>query len=263
MKSDLPLCSFDMTTRTALLQAAQRSLKRARLGRTREVEVLASASREYDEAVQAAPRRVVVDGFLSRTEVNLLRGAAARALAAMFGAEPTGDAATDASLPLLAPGLAAPELLGDRAASLAHDIADRAASTARGHGFGSELGIAGSLLSRLRAPRCGAVEFNPTGSELGVHGYWAPHVDKANVESYDVSAVMYLASAGEHFEGGEFAFIDETADRLVEARAGRLLLFDSEDDQRGALHNLHQVRPVVGEGQRLALSVWFTRGEGG
>ena len=80
---------------------------------------------------------------------------------------------------------------------------------------------------------------------------------------FSANAVMYLASAGEHFEGGEFAFIDETADRLVEARAGRLLLFDSEDDQRGALHNLHQVRPVVVEGQRLALSVWFTRGEGG
>ena len=72
---------------------------------------------------------------------------------------------------------------------------------------------------------------------------------------------LHLASAGEHFEGGEFVFIDETTDRLVEARAGRLLLFDSMDDRHGGLHNLHQVRPVVGEGQRLALSVWFTRGK--
>ena len=32
--------------------------------------------------------------------------------------------------------------------------------------------------------------------------YWEPHVDQLNVAAYDVSAVLYLATQGSHFEGG-------------------------------------------------------------
>ena len=41
-------------------------------------------------------------------------------------------------------------------------------------------------------------------------GPFAPHCDRANRDSYDVSALLYLSTAGEHFSGGgEFAFNDD------------------------------------------------------
>ena len=64
-----------------------------------------------------------------------------------------------------------------------------------------------------------------------------PHCDRANRDSYDVSALLYLSTAGEHFSGGgEFAFNDDDRDRLVEPREGRVLVFSS------GFENLHQVR---------------------
>lgn len=135
----------------------------------------------------------------------------------------------------------------------------RAAPTARGcsspltPGGELQLEVAGALLARLRKPPPGAVEANPLGAEGGLHGYWAPHVDKANIETYDISAVLYLTTGGGvDFDGGELAFNDaDGIDYLVQPRFGRLCLFGS-----GA-ENLHQVFPVLG-GERLALSVWFT-----
>ena len=45
------------------------------------------------------------------------------------------------------------------------------------------------------------------------HGYWSPHVDKANVPEYDVSAVLYLSDGdGADFDGGELRFLDEDED---------------------------------------------------
>lgn len=80
-------------------------------------------------------------------------------------------------------------------------------------------------------------------------------MDKANLPAYDVSALLYLSTQGECFEGGYFAFNDADADRLVKPIAGRLLTFSS------GFSNLHQVRPVL-TGDRVVLSVWFSL-EGG
>ena len=83
------------------------------------------------------------------------------------------------------------------------------------------------------------------------HGTYAPHVDQANMPEYDVSALLYLSTAGVDFEGGLFAFNDADHDRVLVPRAGRLLAFHS------GFENLHQVRPVL-SGERLVLSIWFS-----
>lgn len=70
------------------------------------------------------------------------------------------------------------------------------------------------------------------------HIYWNAHVDKANIATYDYSALLYLNNFGTDFEGGEFEFIDNDANRIVEPRAGRLILFTSGPE------NLHRVRRV-------------------
>ena len=85
-----------------------------------------------------------------------------------------------------------------------------------------------------------------------VTGTYAPHVDRANQSSYDISSLLYLTTARTDFDGGLFAFNDPDADRLVEPAAGRLLAFCS------GFTNLHQVRPVTA-GDRLVLSTWFRR----
>ena len=92
------------------------------------------------------------------------------------------------------------------------------------------------------------------GSELRPSsGPFAPHCDRANRDSYDVSALLYLSTAGEHFSGGgEFAFNDDDRDRLVEPREGRVLCFSS------GFENLHQVRPMA-DGERFTVSAWYTR----
>ena len=82
------------------------------------------------------------------------------------------------------------------------------------------------------------------------HGTYAPHVDKANQPEYDVSALLYLTTAGQDFSGGLFAFNDIDCDRLIRPAAGRLLAFPS------GFNNLHQVRPVR-RGERFVLSMWF------
>jgi len=82
--------------------------------------------------------------------------------------------------------------------------------------------------------------------------YSNAHVDKANIASYDYSALLYLSTGGgADFEGGELAFLDADAERLVTPRAGRLVAFSS------GLENLHRVREVT-RGERFVLAMWFT-----
>eukprot|EP00747_Dinoflagellata_sp_TGD_P183651 gnl/TRDRNA2_/TRDRNA2_38675_c0_seq1.p1 gnl/TRDRNA2_/TRDRNA2_38675_c0~~gnl/TRDRNA2_/TRDRNA2_38675_c0_seq1.p1 ORF type:complete len:273 (-),score=36.35 gnl/TRDRNA2_/TRDRNA2_38675_c0_seq1:172-945(-) len=244
------------------LAAAQRSLVLERFAQLRSRSLLASAAETIEGVVQDTPRRAVLDGVTSPAESALLRGVAPRALAAMghMRSDP------DASLAPLGSMAMSDELLGTEAGTLVQRLVARMGRLASAHGFDQsgpaasssgdphhKLEPANALLARLREPPAGMTAANPLGAAEGHYGYWAPHVDKANVSTYDVSAVLYLATAGEHFDGGEFVFNDSDAvDRTVEPRIGRLLLFNS------GLENLHQVCPVVGDGDRLALSVWFT-----
>lgn len=82
--------------------------------------------------------------------------------------------------------------------------------------------------------------------------YACLHVDKANIGSYDYSALLYLSEYGVDFQGGKFAFCHDDVVKLVEPRMGRLVAFTSGPE------NLHQVRPVT-RGARYVLAMWFTK----
>mmetsp|Transcript_65654 Transcript_65654/g.155102 ORF Transcript_65654/g.155102 Transcript_65654/m.155102 type:complete len:138 (-) Transcript_65654:17-430(-) len=86
------------------------------------------------------------------------------------------------------------------------------------------------------------------------HVYWNAHVDKANIPTYDYSALVYLNTKDVDYEGGAFVFIDDDADRIIDPVQGRLVTFTSGPE------NLHQVREVT-KGTRLVLAMWFTCSE--
>ena len=63
------------------------------------------------------------------------------------------------------------------------------------------------MLTRLKPISAGA-------QRRGVETqYCVPHIDKANVRSYDYSALLYLNTKGHSFEGGDFCFVDATGDQ--------------------------------------------------
>lgn len=111
---------------------------------------------------------------------------------------------------------------------------------------GATVYYSGSLMKRMEMP----IRRGPMQVEAE-HNSWNPHVDKANIASYDYSALLYFNDAGLDFDGGELAFHDVDADRMVWPLAGRLLAFSS------GLENLHHVRPMT-RGRRYVLSMWFT-----
>ena len=89
---------------------------------------------------------------------------------------------------------------------------------------------------------------------IDTHGYWSPHVDKANVPEYDVSAVLYLSDGdGVDFAGGELNFMDAKGGwKTVTPRRNRLVVFSSGEE------NVHAVG-VVSSGERTTLNLWLTR----
>ncbi len=127
-------------------------------------------------------------------------------------------------------------------------------STRSGPAASRPLHHRGTLLIRLLPPES-ADDDAPCCWGLEPHQpYFAAHVDKHNAPSYDVSAVLYLSTQGEHFEGGYFAFHDDDADVMVRPTQGGLLTFTS-----GA-ENPHSAGRVSG-GARFALASWFTYDE--
>merc|ERR1712048_436436 len=113
----------------------------------------------------------------------------------------------------------------------------------------SEVFYSGSLLKRMDYP--------PLQDDMQLDlNYDAnnPHVDKANIASYDWSALLYFNSVGKDYEGGELVFNDVDADRMVRPLAGRMIAFSS------GMENLHRVQPMV-KGSRYVLSMWFTCSE--
>ena len=89
---------------------------------------------------------------------------------------------------------------------------------------------------------------------IDAHGYWSPHVDKANVPEYDVSAVLYLSDGdGVDFEGGALHFMDASGGwKTVTPRRNRLVVFSSGEE------NVHAVGAVTA-GERTTLNLWLTR----
>jgi hypothetical protein len=90
--------------------------------------------------------------------------------------------------------------------------------------------------------------------------YWHTHVDLEQYGSFVFTALLYLSTKGDDFEGGSFEFLPRgtSADQpaaapaaSVDPKKGRLVLFTS-----GAEHP-HRVTRVT-KGTRLALTIAFT-----
>merc|ERR1712039_279514 len=80
----------------------------------------------------------------------------------------------------------------------------------------NEVFYSGSLLKRMDMPY-----INDSQQVDPNHDSSNPHVDKANIASYDWSALLYFTSVTDDFSGGELVFNDADADRLVRPLAGR------------------------------------------
>eukprot|EP00501_MAST-03F_sp_TOSAG23-6_P002385 GSMAST32.ASY1.ANO1.2491.1 assembled CDS len=153
-----------------------------------------------------------------------------------------------------------PERLGPMGHKLIQTLINRTRNIIiKDYDLTSPLYNSGSLLSRLTA------EFEDDEWEAAPNGYayWNAHVDKANIASYDYSALLYLNSQiddidqvilnddFQNFSGGKFVFIDAKVNHIVVPTPGRLVTFTS------GLENLHRVREVT-RGTRFVLAMWFT-----
>ena len=88
---------------------------------------------------------------------------------------------------------------------------------------------------------------------IDAHGYWSPHVDKANVPEYDVSAVLYLSGDGVDFAGGALHFMDASGGwKTVTPRRNRLVVFSSG-------RRTSTPWGWVTSGERTTLNLWLTR----
>lgn len=234
-----------------VLRAAQQDLVRQRFRRTpRSFETLLGAeSVAPTEPLQKRPLRTALDSVVDNHEVAFLRGAVQQAFSSGF----VPSQGADQSLAPFTEVASDENLLGQSACELILCLSQRFLRHAILAGYAGTQGleVAGALLAKLQPPAKEDLLQNPLGGSKS-YGYWAPHVDRANVEKYDVSSILYLSTLGRDFKGGAFAFNDSDKDRLVEPKEGRLLFFDA------GFENLHQVYPVT-HGSRLALSVWFCR----
>lgn len=195
----------------------------------------------YGHIGSCTPRdcfRHVRDGFALASEARVLRDAFESASKVLFHRAGSTSLVPDAS---------AVSHLGAAGLRVATQLKER---TRRA--FMERLGVerlydSGALLSRLTSEHR-ADEWEADAA----YDYSTPHVDKANIASYDYSALLYLNTGGGiDFSGGDFAFLDEDADHTVVPAEGRLVMFTS------GYENLHQVRNVTA-GTRYVLAMWFT-----
>jgi hypothetical protein len=182
------------------------------------------------------------------------------ALRAALAAEPS----LEKQIPALGP---APEqLLGENANALVKVLVERIQKQLEVHWEAEgDVVISGGLIGWIDASQMNV-------DDTDAYCYTVPHVDQANVPTYEFSTILYLNNSAApdtngggadcvdekagQFEGGHFAFNDSTGDLLVAPRRGRLLAFTSGPE------NLHQVYPVT-SGNRFTLAVWFSRRSNG
>lgn len=182
-------------------------------------------------------QRLVIDGFATVSEQEQMVAMMDRSFDGLFH---QGEET------LLVPEADSQRRMGDKGFALTGELLERARlAVARTLNI-SQFFYSGSLLKRLDHP--------PIVDEWQVeesHDSSNPHVDKANIASYDWSCLLYFNSVGKDFGGGELAFNDLDADRIVRPLGGRLVAFSS------GLENLHRVLPMKW-GKRYVLSMWFT-----
>ena len=164
--------------------------------------------------------RLVVPNVATVEEATRLREATDRAMEGLYH---QGGSTS------IAVAREAPTFFGSTSWPLVRDLVDRAKSETETF-FDVVLYEAGGLLTRLDAvPRPGSRQTNAS------HVYWNPHVDKANRDAYDFSALLYLSDRGTDFHGGELLFYDLRSRSQVNPRAGLLVAFSS------SFENLHAV----------------------
>ena len=215
-----------------------------------------SSSYEYrlhDGAAQpnSPRRRAVVDNLASPSECRHAIGAS------LFGMDGLGDQESDSYNGELTLVASPPErlkpFLGEGGCRLVQSLLWKIALAVKEClGETRKLYLSGALLTRLQPPPRRQGGGSSSGGDGGdSYQYSVAHVDRANVASYDYSAVLYLNSKGVGFKGGDFSFVDESSDEVIEPRSGRCVLFPS------GFENLHRVHDVTG-GTRFALAAWFT-----
>ena len=213
----------------------------------------ASSAYEYrlhDSAAtpESPRRRAVVDGLASASECQHAIGAS---LLGMDGLSDPDSPTFNGELTLVAsPPERLQPFLGEGGVRIVRLLLWRIVGALRSAlGEQRELHLSGALLTRLLPPpRAGPAT---AAHSANTYAYSVAHVDRANVASYDYSAVLYLNTKGSGFEGGDFQFVDERGEEVVEPQAGRCVLFPS------GFENLHRVCPVTA-GNRYALAAWFT-----
>ena len=254
-------------------QAEQSAMSRRRLRKKRRAHVLKAAATQavpwnrlvweadpadtpsYDYRPQpdspevATPRRrAVYDGLASARECTHAIG---MAILAMDGAcDRDAPEYNGESTLVVSPPEVIPSGLGAGASRLVALLLWRVLGAVRDAFEESRLlTVAGALLTRLEPPP------RATTASADSYDYHVAHVDRANVGSYDYSAVLYLGTKGEGFGGGDFCFVDENTDQVVEPKAGRVVIFPS------GFEHLHRVCPVS-HGVRFALAAWFSLSSG-
>lgn len=182
-------------------------------------------------------RRLVIDSFASAGEQAEMVATMDRSFKGLFH---QGEET------LLVPEADSRERMGELGFLLTEKLLERArTAVARALNI-SQIFYSGSLLKRMDHPPI----LDEWQVEAG-HDSSNPHVDKANIASYDWSCLLYFSSVGKDFAGGELVFNDVDADRMIEPLGGRLVAFSS------GLENLHRVLPMQW-GKRYVLSMWFT-----
>ena len=139
------------------------------------------------------------------------------------------------------------------------------------------LRVGGALLRKLVANRNNDTDILHKNVTVTDRNPYDSHIDMANQMSYDYSTVLLLNEVGEELDGevsggesfdngyldfdegevadeelsrGEFVFVDELEDIIVESKAGRLVIFSSGSE------NLHRIAPFK-KGVRYSLAAWF------
>lgn len=194
-------------------------------------------------------RRAVIDAVASAAECRHMIGASILTMSGLGGGSARPAAVKNGETAVAVQDFGALcDWLGASTAGVIAEVCTRVQRTiVRDWDESRPLYLAGALLTRLQPPDEAAGEHEPAKE----YDYSVAHIDKANVASYDYSSVLYLNTKTHSFQGGDFCFIDEGGDTVLEPRQGRCVIFSS-----GAEH-LHQAQRVT-DGSRFVLASWYT-----
>lgn len=223
------------------------------------VERVPCAARTLPRVEGCTPRRcgrTVVDGFATATEVEELRGLAAKGMA-------------------LGGGSGAPTILDLQSGALSLDdqfidVHVRLNQTGGSAYTREEVAVYKEIIGRITHLIAHTFDSEPSqlfltaptffsridGSRPAVtphDEYWHSHVDTLQYGSFEYTSLLYLTDHADDFQGGKLHFdaVNGRPAKLIAPKRGRLALFTSGEEFP------HSVQQVTG-GTRLALTIAFT-----